>query len=255
MTGHELTSLVIAGFAAALLHASLPTHWLPFVLAARAHGWSIGKTLMVNLAAGGGHVVFTAFLGLLIVLAGAALPEHLESWASWVGGVALIALGFFALWRDRQGRDPHILGHHHDAQCHHELPGLGKEPGASHVHAHARDGIEPGAGSVALSVETPVPARGLSQGLTIAGLFALVSLSPCEAFLPIYMAGAAYGWTGFAVLTVVLIAGTIGGMLLLTWLTFHSAERMKIHILEEHEGVILGVALIALGVFVLTLTH
>ncbi len=241
MSGHELTSLMLAGLIAALLHASLPTHWLPFVVAARAQGWSIQKTLGVNLAAGGGHVVFTAFLGFLIAWVGISLPEEMEHWTGWVGGMALISLGVYAIWRDRRGKDPHILGHHHDAACHHHLPGLPVEGGSHAGHHH---------GAAATAIK---PAR--TEALTIGGLFALVSLSPCEAFLPIYIAGAGHGWTGFLILTAVLTVGTIGGMMLLTWLTFHSAERMKFGLIERHEGAIIGVVLIGLGTFVLAAGH
>ena len=238
MSGHELTTLMAAGLVAALLHASLPTHWLPFVLAARAQGWSMQKTLGINLAAGGGHVLFTAFLGFLIAWAGVSLPDHFEHWAVYTGGLALIALGAFAIWRHRAGRDPHLLGHHHDAHCHHGLPGL---PDSHEVHHHTG------------AVVAAHPVR--SQALTIGGLFALVSLSPCEAFLPIYVAGAGHGWSGFLVLTGVLVIGTIGGMLLLTWLTFHTVERMKFKWLERNEGAIIGVVLVALGTFVLAGSH
>ena len=245
MSGNELITLMAAGLVAAMLHASLPTHWLPFVLAARAQGWSMQKTLSINLAAGGGHVLFTAFLGFLIAWAGVNLPKHVEEWSTFVGGVALIALGAFAIWRDRTGRDPHVLGHHHHAHCDHQLPGLPVAQGGRHdgetLHQHD------GAAVTAPSVR--------SQALTIGGLFALVSLSPCEAFLPIYVAGAGHGWTGFLVLTGVLAAGTLGGMLLLTWLTFHTADRLKFKLLERHEGLIIGLVLVALGTFLLAGAH
>lgn len=242
--------MILAGLAAAVLHASLPTHWLPFVLAARAQGWSIQKTLGVNLAAGGGHVVFTAFLGFLIVWAGLHMPGHMEGWASLAGGIGLIGLGIFAIFRDRQGKDPHILGHHHDKHCDHELPGLDQ----AHLHGHDHGGpTEPMVALTSGNSSHAAPLR--SQGFTIAGLFALVSLSPCEAFLPIYVAGAGYGWSGFFVLTAVLTAGTIGGMLLLTWLTFHTAERLKFQFVERHEGAIIGVVLVLLGIFILAAGH
>lgn len=239
MSGQELTSLVVAGFLAAALHASLPTHWLAFVAAARAQGWSMGKTLRINLAAGAGHVAFTALLGFLIAWVGLNLPEEAIEWGGWFGGVLLIALGAYAIWRERHGKDPHILGHHHTEACHHGIPGL---PGET-VTVAARDG------------SAAVTGNARTQALTIGGLFALVTFSPCEAYLPIYVAGISHGWTGFLLLTAVLAVGTLGGMVFLTWLTFHSAERMKFQVLERHEGAIIGVVLVALGTFVLMAGH
>ena len=40
-----LLSLLGGGFAAAFLHAALPTHWLPFVLVGRAQSWRTSRTL------------------------------------------------------------------------------------------------------------------------------------------------------------------------------------------------------------------
>lgn len=256
--GSEFTTLMLAGLAAAALHASLPTHWLPFVLAARAQNWSLRKTLAVNLAAGGGHVVFTAFLGFLLVAIGMQVPHHMEEWLTLAAGTALIALGAYAIWRDWRGRDPHIFGHHHDAHCHHDLPGIGAaqtQPDSGHADYPLTSSSGDGA-ALARTTIASAPASAIrTQGLTIAGLFALVSLSPCEAFLPIYVAGATAGWTGFFLLTGVLTAGTITGMLLLTWLTFHSAERLKFAFVERHEGAVIGVVLILLGIFVLAAAH
>jgi len=31
-----------------LLHSLLPTHWLPFSVVGRAHGWSLSKTLLIS---------------------------------------------------------------------------------------------------------------------------------------------------------------------------------------------------------------
>ena len=59
--------LVVTGFAVAFLHAAIPTHWLPFVVAAQAQHWKKTKTLAVTGVAGAGHVFFTIALGVLVV--------------------------------------------------------------------------------------------------------------------------------------------------------------------------------------------
>lgn len=45
-------SIASTGFAVAFLHAAIPTHWLPFVLATRGQRWSTAKTLSVTVLAG-----------------------------------------------------------------------------------------------------------------------------------------------------------------------------------------------------------
>ena len=49
MTGTLFLSIVALGFGVAFLHAAIPTHWLPFALTARGQGWSLGKTLGLDI--------------------------------------------------------------------------------------------------------------------------------------------------------------------------------------------------------------
>ena len=65
-----LASLLGAGFAAAFLHAALPTHWLPFVLVGRAQRWTLRRTLGAVVAAGLAHIATTAVVGELVVGSG-----------------------------------------------------------------------------------------------------------------------------------------------------------------------------------------
>ncbi|MEI6862445.1 MAG: hypothetical protein WCL04_09365, partial [Verrucomicrobiota bacterium] len=52
MDSAALTSIAATGFTVAFFHAAIPTHWLPFVLVARARGWSRAKPLAVTFCAG-----------------------------------------------------------------------------------------------------------------------------------------------------------------------------------------------------------
>ena len=245
MPQNELLTIVIAGLAVAALHAALPTHWLPFVLAARTQGWSVGRLLAVNLTAGAGHVAFTALLGGLIVWAGMALPEDWIDTVPRAAAVILMALGLFAIWRDWRGRDPHMIGHHHAASCHHALPAGLTEPGDKH-HGHGHHHHNGG-------VAVMRPARG--EWATVAALFGLLTLSPCESFLPLYLAGAPAGWAGFAILTATLAVGTVMGMGVLTLLAHLGLARLRLAALERHEGRIVGTVLVGLGLWMLAAGH
>jgi len=86
-----LGPLLAGGFAAAFLHAALPTHWLPFALVSRAQGWSAAQTLACVATAGAAHIASTAAVGGLAVLAGLALD-------SWIRGLLpLLSAGLLAL--------------------------------------------------------------------------------------------------------------------------------------------------------------
>lgn len=89
----------------------------------------------------------------------------------------------------------------------------------------------------------------------ITGLLALLALSPCNEFLPVYLMGSPHGWVGFITLSLVLMIATCAGMLLFTGLSLAGANRLKLETLERYEGAILGGALCLLGLVALFLGH
>lgn len=231
MNDTVLTTIAITGFGVAFFHAAIPTHWLPFVLAARAQHWNPSKTLGVTALAGTGHVVVTSMLGLLIAWFGIALDRRIGAWFPILAGGALIALGMFYLYRQVSGK-----GHaHHHLFCGHSHAHTGE---LEHEHDHAA---------------TPVGARPAapSDRVAITSLLALLTFSPCEAFLPIYASGVRYGWTGFALLTIILSVGTVAGMVLFTWLTLLGVRKVKLGLLERYESGLIGALLCAVGVLVI----
>ena len=94
-----LMSLLLGGLVTAFLHAALPTHWLPFVLVARAQRWSLATTLWSVLAAGLAHIAVTAVVGGLIVAAGLALDQWVAGVLPYVSAGLLFVLGLFYLTR------------------------------------------------------------------------------------------------------------------------------------------------------------
>lgn len=235
MNDAVLTTIALTGFGVAFFHAAIPTHWLPFVLAARAQHWNHSKTLGVTALAGTGHVIFTAALGLLIAWFGIALNESIGAWFPWIAGAALLGLGLFYLYRQWSGK-----GHaHHHLFCGHE-----------HVHVGE---LEHGSEHEA----TPISARPAapSDRVAITSLLMLLTFSPCEAFLPIYASGVQYGWKGFALLTAILSVGTVAGMVLFTWLTLAGVQRVKLGLLERYESGLIGTLLCTVGLLIILLEH
>lgn len=231
MNDTVLTTIAITGFGVAFFHAAIPTHWLPFVLASRAQHWNHSKTLGVTALAGTGHVLVTALLGLLIAWFGIALDRTIGRWFPVIAGAALLLLGLFYLYRQLSGR-----GHaHHHLFC-----------GHSHTHTGELE-------HDAHHTPTPVGARRpvSSDRLAITSLLTLLTFSPCEAFLPIYASGVRYGWSGFALLTVILSVGTVAGMVLFTWLTLAGVQKVKLGLLERYESGLIGSLLCAVGLLII----
>ncbi len=233
MNDTVLTTIAITGFGVAFFHAAIPTHWLPFVLAARAQHWNHSKTLAITAVAGTGHVLVTAILGLLIAWFGIVLDRTIGGWFPLLAGGALIALGTFYLYRQVTGK-----GHaHHHLFCGHGQTHTGE---LEHEHDHATTPVE---------ARPPAP----SDRVAITSLLALLTFSPCEAFLPIYASGVRYGWSGFALLTGILSAGTVAGMVLFTWLTLMGVRKVKLGLLERYESGLIGALLCTVGLLIILL--
>ncbi len=167
-----LTTIAFTGFTVAFFHAAIPTHWLPFVAAGRAQRWTHSKTLLITALAGTGHVLATAVLGLILTIFGVALSSRIGTWFPRIAGALLIGFGLFYIWRQLSGHahsQTHLFskgGHQHE----HEL----KE---SLAHFRAPD----------------ISRTRTSDWVAISNLFAMLTFSRCEAFLPIYVSGIRFG--------------------------------------------------------------
>lgn len=213
-------TLAGAGLAVAFIHAAIPTHWLPFVVVARAQGWSRGRALAMVTLCSGGHVLMTTALGMGLAWFGLRINERWGNYYPLIAGGALIVLGLLILFRHWRGW-AHGHGELIEGHCRH------------HNHGHPIP---------------PIPPAKTSDWAAVAGLFTMLTFSPCEGFLPVYLSAVQFGWGGVTLLSLILAAGTWAAMLLFTWLTLLGVERVRFKWLEKCEAPVLGGMLIACGV-------
>ena len=224
MNDSVLTTIAITGFGIAFFHAAIPTHWLPFVLTARTQQWSRPKTLAITAFAASGHATFTAALGFIVAWLGITLSEHIGAWFPRLAGGALILFGLFYIGRQ-------LTGHSHT----HLHIGRGHAHDHEHEHSHS---------------ETRMSLTR-SDLAAITSLLVLLTFSPCEAFVPVYVSGVRYGWYGFALLTVILTLGTIAGMIAFTWLALTGIEQVKLRSFEKYEAGVMGALLCLVGLLII----
>ena len=240
-------TLLATGFAVGFLHAVIPTHWLPFVAAARAQRWTNTKTLTITGFAGAGHVLFTTALGVLVVWGGMAINSRIGRAFPYLAGGALIVLGIFYLIRQMTGSHGHVhlFGGHHHAHPHSD----------DHEHHHEHDhDLDHEIEEEERAIEHDW-SRQRSDVAAILGLMALLTFSPCEAFLPVFLTGAKYGWLGFVLLSTVLAVATVAGMITFTWLTLLGLQRLRFRMMEKYEPVIVSAVFCVLGVLVIVFEH
>ncbi len=219
MDFQHLLPFGITGLTVAVLHAAMPTHWLPFVLAAKAQKWTYKKVLTILSIAGLGHVMTTTLLGAAIVWFGIRVTESLGQIFIVVASLSIFLFGLYYIVQ-------YFRGHRH-SHCRHDHP---------HVHDYNKTA---------------------KDGWAILSLLALLTFSPCESFLPVYMSAWNTGWHGFFVLSGVLAIGTLLSMILFTSIAFFSLKQIRLQFLENHEKLIIGTILIILSliVFAMESTH
>ena len=175
-------SVIIGAVSVAFFHTLLgPDHTLPFIMLARARGWSMSRTLVITFLCGLGHVAGSLLLGGLGIALGYGIgalesaEEGRGAWAAWAlfaFGFAYMVWGVRLAWRRRSG----LALHDH----------------AGHIHVHGHGDQE------------HAHDDGSGSRTTFWVLFAIFVLGPCEPLIAFFMVPASKGnWT-LAVTTAIL---------------------------------------------------
>ncbi len=229
-------SLSLLGSAAivAVVHTAIgPDHTVPFVMLARARGWSRARTLWITALCGLGHVASSLVLGALGVGLGQSSAdfEGLESGRGDLAAWGLVLFGtVYALWglrqalRARQGLELH--SHH------------------GHVHLHPHGAAEHQHATHELPAE--------KRGTTFWTLFTIFVLGPCEPLIPLYFVPASQGDFALAGWTAVVFSvATIATMLVLVGCAHAGLSRLRLAFLERWSHALAGSVISASGLAVL----
>lgn len=104
-----MDSILVGSLTLSLLHALIPSHWLPFVTIGKAEQWSSQRLLTVTAIAGLAHTVSTTLLGVLVSFAGWQLAESYHDLSERAIPLLLLALGLWYLMQHMR----HHHGHDH----------------------------------------------------------------------------------------------------------------------------------------------
>lgn len=216
---------ILAGNAAvvAVVHTAIgPDHYLPFVVLAKARGWSRARTVAVTAACGAGHVLSSIVLGLVGFAVGAGLKQlvWIESIRGEVAAWSLIAFGLaYAAWGLRRARRAGPDGHTH------------RHGGYLHASDHVHD-----------------PKTGATVPLTPVILFIIFVFGPCEPLIPLFIYPAAtVGWGGAALVSAVFALVTIGTMLAAVLISLRGLEFFPARSLERYSHALAGASIALTG--------
>ncbi len=226
---NEFIALASTAATLGFIHTVLgPDHYLPFIVLAKARKWNKGKTSLITLLCGIGHVLSSIILGLAGIALGIAV-FRLESVESFRGELAewfLIIFGFtyfiWGIYRVLRGKS-HEHFHLH-------------ETGNAHLHPHKRIGDH-------LHIH-----NSETKSLTPWILFIIFVFGPCEPLIPLVMYPAARG-NMIQVTMVALIFGfvTITTMLTVVLISFYGLTKLPFHKLEKYSHALAGLIIFLCG--------
>lgn len=103
-----MQAILYSSILLSILHALIPSHWIPIVAIGKKEKWSERKTLWVTMMAGLTHVLSTILLGVLLGFTGGFLSGYLESLTHWVAPVVFISTGIFFLYKNQKHEHFHL---------------------------------------------------------------------------------------------------------------------------------------------------
>ena len=109
--------ILLGSLALSLLHAAIPSHWLPLVALSRTQDWSQRELLGTTAIVGAAHTLSTIAIGVLVGLVGYTIAGTHEELLRTVAPAILVLLGMALV---AQG----LRGHHHH---HHHGPDLSED--------------------------------------------------------------------------------------------------------------------------------
>jgi len=92
-----VSQIIIGSLLISVLHALIPSHWLPVLAIGKKEQWSLSETSRITFIAGSAHVVSTIAIGILLGLIGKELALELESFTRIIAPSILILMGIYFL--------------------------------------------------------------------------------------------------------------------------------------------------------------
>lgn len=229
---NEVFILIITAASIGFLHTLFgPDHYIPFIMMSRSGRWSLGKTTLITVLCGIGHVLSSVLLGILGITLGIAISklEAVESFRGNIAAWALIAFGLiYFVWGMRKA-----LRH----KLHEHLHIHGDDLRHAHTHNHTREHMH-------------VHAEENIKSITPWVLFTIFVFGPCEPLIPLLMYPAAkQSLTGLFLVTTIFGVITILTMTAIVLiLTFGINLLVPMRRLERYTHAITGAVVCLCGI-------
>jgi len=208
---NSVLQIFLGSLLLSLVHASIPSHWLPLIAISKAEKWTERETLTATAITGFSHTISDVIIGIVVGLVGYKLSESYHFIVRYIAPVILIALGlvyFFLEYRHSLIKTAHQ--HHHI--------------------------------NIDQIIEKQKNKRSIVLTLSIAMFF-----SPCLEIEVYYFTASRLGWLGISIVSIVYSFVTVLGMMFLVHFGSRGVKKLQWHFLEHHDKLISGVVLVLVG--------
>ncbi|MEI2695434.1 MAG: hypothetical protein V9E90_10215 [Saprospiraceae bacterium] len=103
-----MIEILTGTFIISLLHALIPSHWLPLVSLAKAQKWSESELIKVGFSLSLAHVLSTVLLGLMLGGLAHKFYQSYQQILLWLGPAILILSGVYFIYRHHTHHHFHI---------------------------------------------------------------------------------------------------------------------------------------------------
>ncbi len=103
-----MITLVTGSLLLSMLHALIPSHWLPVLSIGKSENWSRAEAISVTLVAGLAHAASTAIIGVVIGLVGVTMAGKVVYFTHFISPAILVALGLFYIYQHQNHKHHHF---------------------------------------------------------------------------------------------------------------------------------------------------
>jgi hypothetical protein len=103
-----VSELIIGTLTISILHALIPSHWIPILAFEKKFGWTHRETLRITIISALAHALSTVLLGVAIGLLSFKVTEKYESISGIATSVILIVLGIIFILRHHSHHHFHL---------------------------------------------------------------------------------------------------------------------------------------------------
>jgi putative Mn2+ efflux pump MntP len=100
--------ILLGSLLLSVLHALIPSHWLPILSIGRKENWSLKEITQVTLLSGLAHALSTIAIGIILGLLGLQLSLTVAHFSHFIVPIILILLGIYFLYQHHHHKHFHL---------------------------------------------------------------------------------------------------------------------------------------------------